>query len=356
MIPVILSLDKTQLTLFCGKAAYPIYITIGNIPKDIHQKPSCNAQLLISYIPVSKLVSLPTQAARCCALANIFHSCMQIIVAPITSYGKSGIMMMSGDGRWRWCHPIFVAFVGDYPEQMLVTCTYNGQCPKCIAPPDQLGEYIRFPLRDYDQALETFRLADGEVLAFHATCHVAGIKPIFHPFWEHLPLTNIFLSITPDILHQMLQGVMKHLIAWLISPAAFGPGKIDTWCWALPLNHHIRTFQNGITTLSCVSGQEHKDICRIHLGLIIELPLPSGQVTSRIVRTVCAVLDFLYLMQLPSQSTNTMIWLEESLEVFHQNKAIFLDLGVWTHFNLPKIHSLIHYTTLISLFGTTDNY
>jgi len=41
------------------------------------------------------------------------------------------------------------------------------------------------------------------------------------------PLVDIYLSITPDILHQLLQGVMKHLISWVTSLGAFGPAEID---------------------------------------------------------------------------------------------------------------------------------
>ncbi|KAH8977942.1 hypothetical protein EDB86DRAFT_2837195 [Lactarius hatsudake] len=122
--------------------------------------------------------------------------------APIASHSETGIAMMSGDGVWHRCHPIFAMFVGDYPEQVLVTCTFNGRCPKS-------------PLRDYDKASEAFLLADGDVRTFHSACHKTGLKPIFHPFWEALPLTDIFISITPNILHQMLQGVMKHLVKWL---------------------------------------------------------------------------------------------------------------------------------------------
>lgn len=356
MIPVILSSDKTQLTVFRGKSAYPVYITIGNIPKEIRRKPSRHAQLLIGYIPVTKLGGLTGEAARRRALANIFHYCMRTIVAPITSYGEVGIPMMSGDGRWRRCHPIFAAFIGDYPEQTLVACTYSGQCPKCVVPADQLGEYLRSPLRNHIQVRNTFLLADGEVHAFHAACRGAGVKPVFHPFWENLPLTDIFISITPDILHQMLQGVVKHLISWLTSSSVFGPERIDAQCQVLPPNHHIRNFPNGITTLSRISGQEHKDICRVLLGLIVDLPLPSRQVTSRIVRSVSALLDFLYLAQLPSQTTHTLLRLEDALDRFHRNKDIFIDLGAREHFNIPKLHSLLHYGVSISLFGTTDNY
>ena len=126
VILVIISSDKTQLTLFRGKTAYPVYLTIGNIPKDIRRKPSSHAQILIAYVPTNKLEGITNKAARRHAIANLFHTCMQAALAPITTYGETGIAMMSGDGIWRRCHPIFSCFVGDYPEQALVTCTLYG--------------------------------------------------------------------------------------------------------------------------------------------------------------------------------------------------------------------------------------
>ena len=41
---------------------------------------------------------------------------------------------------------------------------------------------------------------------------------------------------------------------------------------------------------------------------------------------------------------------------FHNNKAVFVDLSIRQNFNIPKFHSLLHYTSSIHLFGTTDNY
>ena len=333
-----------------------MYLTIGNIRKSARRKPSRHAQILIGYIPVTRLEHVKNQAARRRALANLFHSCMQAIVAPITSYGETGIDMMSGDGVWRRCHPILAAFVGDYPEQALVTCTYNGRCPKCTVPPDQLGDFIRFPLRDLDKASEVYELADGDATQFHAACRATGLKPVHHPFWEFLPLSNIFLSITPDILHQLLQGVLKHILSWISKPSAFGPEEIDARCRRLPPNHNIRIFSKGITTLSRVSGLEHKNICRILLGLIVDLRLPDGQSPAHLICSVRALLDFLYLAQFPSHSAESLSRLEDALSRFHDNKDIFIDLGTRTHFNFPKLHSLIHYASSIKLFGTTDNY
>ncbi len=61
------------------------------------------------------------------------------------------------------------------------------------------------------------------------------------------------------------------------------------------------------------------------------------------IRAVRVLLDFLYIAQLPSQTTDTLDCLDNSLQLFHQNKTVFADFGVQAHFNILKIHSLIHY-------------
>jgi Plavaka transposase len=156
---------------------------------------------------------------------------MQCLLAPISATGESSINMMSRDGIWCCCHPIFAVFMGDYPEQVLVTCTYNGQCLKCTIPHDQLGEYRHFPTQDIDEAFHVYQLVNvANAQVFHAACHKAGLKPVYQPFWQLLPLFNIYLSIMPDIFHQMLQGVMKHLIVWLTHPNMFRPAEINACC------------------------------------------------------------------------------------------------------------------------------
>jgi len=82
----------------------------------------------------------------------------------------------------------------------------------------------------------------------------------------------------------------------------------------------------------------------------------SGQALLHVIRSACALLDFLYIAQFPSHTMDTLHRLDESLVLFHQNKSIFADLGVREHFNIPKLHSLFHYQLSIALFGTTDNY
>ena len=192
-----------------------------------------HSQMLIAYIPTSHLKCMSNKSAHWCALGNIFHFCMKSLLDPIKVYGETGSAMLGGDGIWRHCHPIFAVFIGDYPKQALVMCTFNGQCPKCLVHHKELSDYSRSPPCNYGAALETFHLANHDIHLFNSACREANIKPVFHPFWESLPLLDIFLSITPDILHQMLQGVMKHLITWLTSPGAFRTAKIDACCRSL---------------------------------------------------------------------------------------------------------------------------
>ena len=149
---------------------------------------------------------------------------------------------------------------------------------------------------------------------------------------------------------------MKHLVLWLTNSVVFGAAEVDTRCQALPPSHHIMLFPKGITSLSRISGKEHKAMCCILLGLITDIPLPDGQVPSRVVRVARALLDFTFLAQFPSHTTHTLCCLEDSLVRFHNNKDVFVDLSVRGHFNLPKIHSLLHYGSSIVLFGITDNY
>jgi hypothetical protein len=340
--------------MFRDKMAYPIYMTIGNIPKQTRRTVSCHAQILIGYIPTTKLSGISNKAARRRALANLYHACMRDVLGPITSYGETGLDLRSGDGVWRRCHPIFATFVGDYPEQVLVTCTYNGRCPKCTVPYGQLGTYEAFPPRVQSTLLDTYQLADGDVYGFHRACRDAGMKPIYHPFWETFPLMDIFYSITPDLLHQMLQGMVKHLISWVVS--IFGAAAIDSRCHAMPPNHNIMLFTKGISSLSRVLGLEHKRMCSILLGLVVDLPVPGGADSTRIIRAVRALMDFLYLARYESHTSDTILELRDCLTRFHDNKSIFIDLGIRENFNFPKLHSLSHYASSIQLFGTTDNY
>jgi hypothetical protein len=263
--------------------------------------------------------------------------------------------MSSGDGVIRRTHPIVASYTANYPEQVFITGAKSGECPKGLIPHQELGNNeAKCRLRDLQAILNTLALADDNPPKFTKACADAHIKPIYHPFWQYLSFLNIFWLITPDVLHQILQSGLRHLLAWL--KAVFGGAEIDACCKHLPLNHNVRLFMNGITGLSQVTGKEHDEMSRILLGSLIDLRLPDNRSLARLIGAVRALLDFLYLSQYLLHTSDTLSDLADSLQRFHLHKDVFIDLSIREHFNIPKFHSYQHYVTSIKLFRTTDNY
>jgi len=280
---------------------------------------------------------------------------MQYIVKPMESAGRDGILLVSGDGAVRRCFPILAAYVGDYPEQMLVALVKNGNCPICPAPRENIGDWeSKLEPRDTQKIIEALNSVDRGATEFSKACAEAGIKPVQCVFWKNLPFVDIYRSITPDILHQLYQGILKHLISWI--RAACGDAEIDARCRRLPPNHHIRLFMKGISHLSRVTGTEHDQISRFLLALVADVRLPDGHSNAHLVRAVCALLDFIYLARYPIYTSETLGQMNDALHMFHLNRDIFVSLGIRTHFNIPKLHNSSHYYEFIQLYGTADNF
>ena len=149
-------------------------------------------------------------------MSNLFHYCMQSILKPLEKAGNEGINLTSGDGAVRWCYPILAAYVGDYPEQLLVSIVKSGNCPICRAPRDDIENWdnILEP-RDTGGIITALNSVSQGATEFTKACADEGVKPVQCVFWKDLPFINIYSSIVPDILHQLFQGILKHLIAWI---------------------------------------------------------------------------------------------------------------------------------------------
>lgn len=211
--PVILSSDKTQLSNFSGdKSAWPVYLSVGNISKNLRRSPSSHAMVLIGYLPVSKLDCF-SKRTRSMAGYQLFHDCMRSLLQPLVEAGLQGIEMTCADGEIRRVYPIVAAYIADHPEQCLVTCIKESHCPKCIVNPSQRGQAHSEVMRDPKLTSELLRetLASGRK---SSTFKAAGLRSI-RPFWLDLPHCDIFQCITPNILHQLHKGMFKdHVVKW----------------------------------------------------------------------------------------------------------------------------------------------
>ncbi|KAH7908431.1 hypothetical protein BJ138DRAFT_1012802 [Hygrophoropsis aurantiaca] len=343
--PVILASDKTQLSQFKGdKSAWPVYLTIGNIEKAIRRQPSRHATVLLGYIPVSKLAAFDDNSL---AGYRLFHYCMKRLLQPLVKAGERGVEMVCADGMVRRVYPILAAYVGDHPEQCLVACCAENRCPKCLVERDQRGINETAPARC--QA-DTLQILQQERAGEYPPEFIAdGLRAVFSPFWADLPHTDIFACITSDILHQLHQGVFKdHFVKWCMG--LIGKSAFDQRFRAMTPYGGLRHFSKGISKIKQWTGTEHKEMQRIFLGAI------AGAVDGEVLSCARALLDFIYYASYHSHTDTTLRHMKTALDTFHATKDVFIRLGVREHFNIPKLHSLLHYIYTIQQLGSLDGF
>ncbi|THH03596.1 hypothetical protein EW145_g6149 [Phellinidium pouzarii] len=353
IVPVIIASDETQLSTFSGdKTAWPVYLTIGNIAKNIRLKPSTHATVILGYLPKVKFQCFEggsDDEARS-RIWNFFHHCMRVLLVPLIEAGENGIEMLCVDGFSRIVFPILAAYVADYPEQCLVTCCKSFRCPKCVVPRAELASKKKYPLREPDKTLELLR-RNAEPFRINAPAAfiTQGLRPMYPPFWADLPHCNIFTAITPDLLHQLHKGVFKdHLVSWCLTTAS--GGELDARFKCVPAFTGLRQFKKGITSVTQWTGKEHKQMQRVFVALV------SGCIPAWLLRITRALVDFIFYARFQSHTTDSLHAMQAALNLFHADMDKVVENGIRKDMELPKFASLVHYCEAIMALGTVDSF
>jgi len=272
---------------------------------------------------------------------------MKTILEPLMDAGNFGVKMTCADGFIRRIFPILAAYVADHPEQCLVANCKENRCPICTVAFGSRGEYRVSPLRS--QPLTEQVLHDQAKGTRRREFEAWGLREVYSPFWAGLPHADIFTSISPDILHQLDIGLFhNHLLQWCTD--IMGEKAIDDRFKAITRTSGLRHFRNGVSILSQCSGNEHREMEKILLSVV------AGALAPRATATVRALLDFISYARYRSHTTESLMKMQESLRAFHEEKDIFVEQGVRNHFNIPKLHSMLHYVDGIKRLGSADGF
>jgi hypothetical protein len=215
---------------------------------------------------------------------------MARLLHPLVGPGEVGEAMICSDGRLRHVFPILAAYVADHPEQCLVTCVQQNFCPKCLCEPTQRGENITFPDREPRRTINILGAHEqgGRPPAFK----LEGITPIYTPFWSSLPHADIFACITPDILHQLHNGVFKnHLVKWC--EKFISAGEMDEQYRCMSDHPDLRHFKNGISAVSQWTGMEVKEMEKVFMAVLAGAGRRDA--APQVIEAARTMLDFIYL-------------------------------------------------------------
>ncbi|KAG9123782.1 hypothetical protein FRC07_013975 [Ceratobasidium sp. 392] len=300
------------MMVFSGnQKAWPVYLTIGNISKDIRKCPSERATLLLGYLPVLNLGHISNEREQSEARWQLFHTALELILEPLKTFSRTGFTVMCADGGVRRVFPILAAYIADFLEQALITCVRKSCCPVCWLPNNEGGDMsLQYPLRDRCRTLDAL---DDHWNGYSRTIKTLGIRPT-HPFWADLPYVDISTCMAPDLLHQLDRGVFgDHMIRW--TTAVLTPNKMDRRVKGMLRFQKLQHFARGTSVISQWTGKEAKALGRTLLTVV------AGDKNPKLVKAARKLLP---------------------------DEDRFNDI--------PKIHGLTHYPYLISKLGAPEGF
>ncbi|KAF8606951.1 hypothetical protein BDV93DRAFT_436496 [Ceratobasidium sp. AG-I] len=353
IVPVIIASDKTQMTKLSGnQAAYPVYLTIGNISKSVRRRASSYATSIIGYLPIDEFKDIPGKARGKRLKGELIHRAMRSIMEPLETAGRDGVEMWCADGCLRRVYPLLAAFVGDWPEQNDMACTIRSSCPICLKNKHGRGDCSTAPYRGREKTL-------AAIDRYQTTGRTRGLiqlglKP-WWPWWANLPGVDFSRCITPDLLHQWHKGLFKgHAMKWI--QQKIGKRLVDQRFASMPRAKDLRHFKKGISRVQQWTGRETKEMAKVFLPLLVE----HRAVREDLATMIRAMLDFAYLAHAARLTDAEVQEMRDVHNEMHLKKQVLVRSriyqGLWRFDRLPKWHMISHYADSICELGTPDSY
>ena len=186
MVPIIGMSDQTNLAnLFGDKKAWPVYITIRNLPSTIRNRHGSIAILLLGLLSSPLRLAQSSRADKLQRLIKAITLCgiFKLIFAPLNGAARDGTPIDCADGKIRRCFLIMSGWIADYMENVTLQGIKSKACPKCEVPPEELGsraahhrarDYTRY--EGYEHENRSLDSETHEAAHAHHTNETHGIK------------------------------------------------------------------------------------------------------------------------------------------------------------------------------------
>ncbi|KAF8415296.1 hypothetical protein EV426DRAFT_541748, partial [Tirmania nivea] len=130
IVPIICASNKAHLTNFLGdKSIWLLYMTIGNIPKDIRSEHSTRAWICIGLLLMIKIDNVESRMQ--------WYAAVHHILRPPRAPGSWSIIC--SDGFTYKYYLILNGWVADWPEQCTITLVKQNRCPVYKVSTEEFG-------------------------------------------------------------------------------------------------------------------------------------------------------------------------------------------------------------------------
>ncbi|KAI6142974.1 hypothetical protein BKA82DRAFT_16977 [Pisolithus tinctorius] len=165
-----------------------------------------------------------------------------------------------------------IAWITDYPEQLLITCASAKNSPISLAMAEQFRDATAQPPLIMSTCFRRYSR-----LPPHA-CLALCLNGVVEPFWKDWGDTCPSHFLTPDALHQWHKFYFEHCVCWVIN--IIGGEELD---------HCLAALQPRIGTRHWAN--EHHELEKL-------LPtVAAGGMPDDMLRALCTITEFIFLAQ-----------------------------------------------------------
>ncbi|KAH5717986.1 hypothetical protein HBI18_172360 [Parastagonospora nodorum] len=304
VVPIIISVNKTQLSLISGDVAR-----------------STPSTLLARFIPTTKIRNPLLKS-------QVYHYCMSKLLSQ--NAAKSRILLACADRRTRQYYLTICAILANYEEQVLLTSIKkNRHCTRCTR-------------------TEQFTQLQQE------RCLNKGHDDFHHNF-------NIHVSLATDTLHLLLKGLVMKMLDFIQDITT----PVTQESSSTQLNERFRQVMHS-TSLKRFNNKRAftEAIIQQLVAIVSLLFISKAPFALHFIRAVC---DLVTLAQYKSHDEDTLAYIQGALErinIFKEEFRVYQrTLGEEKNFNYPKAldsictraNSEAHHITIVKQFYSITN-
>ncbi|KAI7846900.1 hypothetical protein BDC45DRAFT_46663 [Circinella umbellata] len=325
VLALLLSSDETVVSGNNRAFAHPLYLKLGNTPKDIRNKATNRASRVLAYFPIlhcpnnNNKLRQSWSNIKCC----IIHYCLQIILAPFADRAPYSTISMTGPyNKIYQVVPALAGYIADLPEQRLMAGVKSGMatytCPRCwTVTADFHLPYYNTKKRKTNTMKQICECGmklikagkDGLAKELSKKYSTQLVDNAF----ETVPHFSIFDSLVVDTLHQ-LGGAYTHLVECVQRMLTEGDiEEINSRAKHLPHFREQRTFPSGYMLCS-ITSPTYMEL-RHHLSIL--LSLIHDKVSSQTVLCLRHFIDFFYQATSKEHSGDTIQKMQDSLKLYN---------------------------------------